>query len=201
MSLVCKPRRLLLPLALVPAVAVAAVAGYARAGQHTGTVTATLRNAHNQEVGRFTLEPSGSGSRITVNVSGLRPGFHGFHFHAVGRCDPTAVDPRTRRRMPFASAGGHHNPGRTHHGDHDGDLPSLLASGGGRAFAQLVTDRVTAEELLAGNGTAIMIHSDRDNFAHIPRRYAFGGRPGPDAETRMTGDAGGRVACGVLRQR
>jgi superoxide dismutase, Cu-Zn family len=201
MRLVRNPRHLLLSLALVPAVAVAAVAGYARAGQHQGTVTATLRNAHLQEVGRLTLEPSGNGSRITVNVSGLRPGFHGFHFHAVGKCDPKAVDPKTGRRTPFASAGGHHNPGRTDHGDHDGDLPSLLAGRGGRASAQFVTDRVTAEELLAGDGTAVMVHSDRDNFAHIPPRYTAGGRRGPDAETRRTGDAGGRVACGVLRQR
>lgn len=200
MSSVRSPRRLLFSLALVPAVAVAAVAGYARAGQHPGTVTATLRNAHNQEVGRFTLEPSGNGSRITVNVAGLKPGFHGFHFHAVGKCDPNAVDPKTGRRMPFASAGGHHNPARTDHGDHDGDLPSLLASHGGRASAQFVTDRVTAEELLAGDGTAVMVHSDRDNFARIPHRYTSGGRPGPDAETRKTGDAGSRVACGVLEK-
>jgi Cu-Zn family superoxide dismutase len=46
-----------------------------------------------------------------------------------------------------------------------------------------------------------MLHDDRDNFAHIPDRYRSerADRPGPDADTLKTGDAGGRYACGVIR--
>ena len=56
------------------------------------------------------------------------------------------------------------------------------------------TSAFSKDDLLAGQGTAIMIHEDPDNFANIPERYA----PAPDATTLATGDAGKRVACGVI---
>jgi Cu-Zn family superoxide dismutase len=44
-----------------------------------------------------------------------------------------------------------------------------------------------------------MIHANADNFANIPGRYTQSdGTQGPDAETMATGDAGKRVACGVI---
>jgi len=53
--------------------------------------------------------------------------------------------------------------------------------------------------VLAGAGTALMIHANSDNFANIPSRYAQSdGTTGPDADTMATGDAGKRVACGVI---
>ncbi len=63
------------------------------------------------------------------------------------------------------------------------------------------TDAFTKDDLLAGAKTAIIIHADADNFANIPpSRYQQinGGAPGPDATTMATGDAGKRVACGVI---
>ena len=51
------------------------------------------------------------------------------------------------------------------------------------------------EDLLDDDGTALMVHSDADNFANIPERYA---PEGPDEDTRSTGDAGSRLACGVI---
>ena len=62
------------------------------------------------------------------------------------------------------------------------------------------TDAFTMDDLLTGEKTAIIIHAGADNFANIPpERYSqTNGTPGPDATTMSTGDAGKRVACGVI---
>ena len=62
------------------------------------------------------------------------------------------------------------------------------------------TDAFTMEELLMGDKTAIVIHAGADNFANIPpdRYTQANGTPGPDQMTMTTGDAGKRVACGVI---
>ena len=65
----------------------------------------------------------------------------------------------------------------------------------------LVPDHLQFGHLLAGEKTAIVIHAGADNFANIPpERYnqVNGGAPGPDEMTMTTGDAGKRVACGVI---
>ena len=59
-----------------------------------------------------------------------------------------------------------------------------------------VTDRFGVADLLADDdGSAVMVHSGPDNYANIPERYA---PEGPDADTLGTGDAGSRLACGVV---
>jgi superoxide dismutase, Cu-Zn family len=86
---------------------------------------------------------------------------------------------------------------------HVGDLPSLFVDDDGRASMAFWTDvrhggparPFDTEDLLDKDGSAVMVHAGRDNFANIPTRYAPGG---PDAMTRATGDAGGRVACAVV---
>jgi Cu-Zn family superoxide dismutase len=62
------------------------------------------------------------------------------------------------------------------------------------------TDAFALDDLLTGEKTAIIIHAGADNFANIPpERYSqTNGTPGPDAMTMSTGDAGKRVACGVI---
>ena len=53
--------------------------------------------------------------------------------------------------------------------------------------------------LTSGSVKALIIHADADNFGNIPGRYSReGGATGPDDTTLATGDAGGRVACGVI---
>jgi Cu-Zn family superoxide dismutase len=84
------------------------------------------------------------------------------------------------------------------HGDHAGDLPPLLVTADGRAYASFATDRFSLDSLRDVDGSAVMVHADRDNLAHIPTRYTVGGVAGPDLTTRNTGDAGARVACGVI---
>lgn len=125
---------------------------------------------------------------LWVQVQGLVPGFHGFHIHSVGTCDPSG-------ERAFASAGGHlHDEGQTH-GQHAGDLPSLLVTESGVAMVVLMTDRFSLNELMDADGSAVIIHAGADNFGNIPAdRYD----PDADETTLNTGDAGGRVGCGVI---
>jgi Cu/Zn superoxide dismutase len=156
---------------------------------------AVLNGVDGKVVGVAALGVDGDGVRIEVSVSGLPEGFHGFHIHATGLCDPG--DPT----QPFTSAGGHLNPALHDHGGHAGDLPSLYVRPDGTARAVMHSDNLAIEKLLEGDGTAVMVHAGPDNFAHIPNRYQSSANllRGADAETNRSGDSGKRVACGVVR--
>ncbi|MCP9271987.1 superoxide dismutase[Cu-Zn] [Mycolicibacterium arenosum] len=136
----------------------------------------------------------------TVATGLLTPGFHGMHIHSVGKCEPNSVAPAGGAPGDFNSAGGHLQvDGRTGH-PMSGDLSSLFVREDGSAELVTTTDAFTAEQLLDGQGTAIMIHEKADNFANIPpeKYQQVNGTPGPDENTLATGDAGKRVACGVV---
>lgn len=146
---------------------------------------AELRNAQGEVVGAVTLTPGPGGVTVTVEAAKLPPGFHGFHLHAVGRCEPPG----------FTSAGGHLNPANAPHPRHAGDLPNLLVNADGTGALTVRTDRFRMDDLFDADGSAFIVHALPDNHAHIPTdRY----RPDPDATTLATGDAGGRIACGVV---
>ena len=147
------------------------------------TAKAELRNAKGEKVGELTLTQEADGMKVAVEASNLPPGFHGFHIHAVGKCEP-----------PFTSAGGHFNPANQNHPNHAGDLPNLLVNADGKASAVLRTARFKVPDLFDSDGSALIIHADPDNHANIAARY----RPDPDAATLGTGDAGGRIACGAM---
>ena len=140
---------------------------------------------------------------ITLDTTGrgaLTPGFHGVHIHSVGKCEANSVAPTGGAPGDFLSAGGHFQaPGHTGE-PMSGDLTSLQVRKDGGALLVTTTDAFTKDELLAGQGTAIIIHAGSDNFANIPwERYTqANGVPGPDQTTMTTGDAGKRVACGVI---
>jgi superoxide dismutase, Cu-Zn family len=155
-------------------------------GRSARVATATLTDETGQKVGRVWMyERRGNDAvQLMIRASDLPPGFHGFHIHTTGRCDaPT-----------FTTAGGHFNPTGATHGDHAGDLPSLLVNADGTATLETATDRFSIADLRDADGSAVIVHSGRDNFANIPERYG-----GPDPETLNTGDAGSRLACGVVR--
>jgi Cu-Zn family superoxide dismutase len=140
---------------------------------------------------------------VTVQTTGLgqlSPGFHGTHIHSVGKCEANSVAPTGGAPGDFLSAGGHYRaPGHT--GDHEsGDLTSLQVRKDGAALLVTTTDAFTKDDLLGGQGTSIIIHAGSDNFANIPpdRYTQVNGAPGPDQTTMSTGDAGKRVACGVI---
>jgi len=158
---------------------------------------ATVRDVNGNSLGTVTLTPVGGKLIVAGRLTGLTAGFHGYHIHSVGICDPRATD-ATGAIVPFASAGPHLNPAATTHGHHAGDLPLLYVSADGVATALTETDAVTLAQIFDADGAAIIIHALPDNYANIPTRYSAAGVPGPDAATLGTGDSGGRVACGLV---
>jgi Cu-Zn family superoxide dismutase len=126
-------------------------------------------------VGWAKLHEDGHG-RVHVNVhaTGLTPGTHGIHVHAVGTCTPS-----------FADAGGHHNPTHAPHGHHAGDLPNLVVNENGKGHLNTKTTRFTlsagATSVFDSNGSALIIHALAD-----------------DGVTNPAGNSGDRIACGVL---
>lgn len=111
-------------------------------------------------------------------VKGLTPGLHGFHIHEFGDLSDGC-----------ASAGGHYNPEGVEHGGlehgHVGDLGNIKADDQGIARFQFKAPRVQLHDVV---GRAIVIHADTDDLGQ-----------GGDEESTKTGNAGDRVACGVIR--
>jgi len=166
-------------------------------------LTAQLKTADGTAVATADIEFTGGFATVTVETTTpgkLTPGFHGLHIHSVGKCEPNSVAPSGGAPGDFLSAGAHfQKAGHTAH-PASGDLASLQVRQDGTAKLVTTTDAFTAEDLLAGPKTAIIIHEKADNFANIPpeRYQQVNGAPPPDAETMATGDAGKRVACGVI---
>lgn len=124
---------------------------------------------------------------ITATVNGLTPGAHGFHLHAVGKCEPD-----------FSAAGGHFDPGPASNTDadanhpfHMGDLPNLVAGADGKATLKTSTTRVTLSagpiSLFDADGSAVIVHGNPDQ--------------GKTGEPKSGLSGGPRVACGVIEKR
>lgn len=145
------------------------------------TAKAELINSKGEKIGTATFTQEAEGVKISLEVSHLPPGTHGFHIHAVGKCEPP----------DFKSAGAHFNPtGKKHglqnpEGPHAGDLPNLTVGPDGTAKVEVVAKQVTLGEgknsLLQPDGTALVIHANPD-----------------DEKTDPAGNAGDRIACGVI---
>ena len=172
--------------ALAAAGATAGAVTAQRGSSDVEVLTATLLDASGKEVANAEFRKSPR-SAVVVNLSGrgLAPGYHGFHVHAVGRCD--APD--------FMSAMGHlKRPGQDH-GSHTGDFPPLFVKRDGTTTARFQTDRFAFGDLRDADGSAVMIHALPDNLGNIPAaRYD----PDVDQTTKDTGDSGPRVACGAV---
>ena len=165
----------------IPAMLVAGV-GF---GQTPSRATATLVNATGVEVGRATIVPTETGTavQITATLTNLPPGTHALHVHTVGKCDPPA----------FTSAGGHFNPtGKQHgkdnpNGPHAGDLPNFEANAKGEGTISYTVPGVTfgegADSLFHAGGTALVVHASADDY-----------------KTDPAGNAGARIACGVIER-
>lgn len=166
-------------------------------------ITTHLRAADGTEVGTATFQFNNGYATITIETTAngeLTPGFHGVHIHKVGKCEPSSVAPTGGAPGDFLSAGGHfQKPGHTGE-PASGDLTSLQVRRDGSAMLMTTTEAFAMEDLLTGEKTAIIIHAGADNFANIPpERYSqVNGAPPPDQTTLATGDAGARVACGVI---
>jgi superoxide dismutase, Cu-Zn family len=174
--------------------------------------TARMKDVDGDFVGVVRLEAKKGGKvEVEAKVNDVVPHdqFHGFHLHTTGKCDPKAVDPATDKVVPFFSAGGHFNPDSDIHSEHAGDFPVLLVMKNGHAKEKFKTDRFRLSQLFDNDGTAVIIHEGRDNYANIPAEAPDGKKRyhshledvfGPDSLTKATGDAGNRFACGVVRK-
>jgi Cu-Zn family superoxide dismutase len=170
---------------LVGTIAFAFVNPFAAASSSTESGKVIINDGSGNAIGTAKFTQVSDGVMVSVSVSDLTPGFHGFHVHATGDCTGPS----------FTSAGGHYDPDTVGHQHHAGDMPVLLVNDDGTAEARFVTDRFTLSELDDADGSALIIHSGPDNYANIPTRYSASG---PDATTLATGDAGTRVGCGII---
>ena len=193
-----------------PSVWTGSPAPSASAGQSEGQaapagdkLTAQLKNASGATVATADFQFSSGFATVTVKTTSpgqLAPGFHGLHIHSVGKCEASSVAPTGGEPGDFNSAGPHFQaPGHSGH-PASGDLTSLQVREDGTAELVTTTGAFTSEDLLAGAKTSIIIHEKADNFANIPaeRYQQTNGTPPPDQATLATGDAGKRVACGVI---
>jgi Cu-Zn family superoxide dismutase len=149
-------------------------------------VTADMVAADGSPAGRVTFTETGGRLTVEAQLTNLPPGFHGFHIHATGKCE--------RGTPPFTSAGGHMVVGQQAHPAHAGDQPVVLVMSDRSADIRFTTDRYKLSDLQVPEGRAVIVHALPDNYANVPTRYVRQ----PDATTLATGDAGDRIACGVV---
>ncbi len=140
-----------------------------------------LKNAKGESVGTATISAAGTGIKIKLNLKDLPPGQHGFHIHQTASCE--APD--------FKSAGGHFNPTNKHHGldnpegPHAGDMQNVTVAANGTAKTTLMDPNASLGDgpnsVFANGGTALIIHEKADDLKSDP-----------------AGNAGARIACGVI---
>jgi len=144
------------------------------------TATATLAPTNgNTAAGTVQFVELGDGSvDVTVNLTGVPAGMHGFHVHEKGDCGDNGN-----------AAGGHFNPtGHQHAGPdaamkHAGDFGNMTADAQGIVSARFNTRSITVSSgTTSAVGRALILHANPDDLA-----------------TQPTGNAGGRIACGVVQ--
>ena len=164
--------------------------------QHADTAGKTTAKAHATIAGEGitgtaelteTSNDTGKEVLITVTVKGVKPGLHGVHLHAIGKCEAPS----------FTAAGGHFDPGPAgntdpdaNHPYHMGDVPNLRVGADGTGTLRARTTRVTISDgplsIFDSDGTAIIIHGNEDQGITGPSKSGVSGGP--------------RIACGVIEK-
>jgi Cu-Zn family superoxide dismutase len=175
-------RKRLIPKFLVTAGAAALLTAAVAMPASAELAHAQLKDTGGKAVGDVDLMQTPAGVLIKLRLSGLSPGEHAFHVHEIGKCDP-----------PFTSAGGHFNPEHHKHGiiagpGHAGDMPNLYVPQSGDLSVEVVNAAITLEKgkpnsVFDSDGSAIVIHAKADDYKSDP-----------------AGNAGDRIACGVIEQ-
>lgn len=146
------------------------------------SASATLSSTSGSTVtGTVQLQQLGDGSvRVTVDLTGVPPGVHGFHIHDKGDCGDNGN-----------AAGGHYNPNATSHGapsadaHHAGDFGNVTADAQGKVQTVFTTRSITvAAGPSSAVGHAVILHANPD-----------------DLVTQPTGNAGARIACGIVQMK
>ena len=199
---------LVLATAVALATAVLVATEVRAAGGARPTARADLALADGTHVGaaRFFDRREHTLVRVAVRLPPDRTAvqaFHGFHVHAndnPANGQGCVADPAASPATWFTSADGHLKAATEQHAHHAGDMPALLLNADGSASAAFTTDRIAPSQLV---GRAVILHADADNFGNVPTgtaatEYTPNSQAGVDA-TLATGNAGARLACGVVR--
>lgn len=149
-------------------------------GSQAKAVAVIASKSDSHVTGAATFSQADGKVTLRLQIEGAEPGMHAIHLHEKGDC--TAPD--------GTSAGGHWNPAHVDHGKwgtspfHRGDIGVFEAGADGKGTLTLTTDLWTIGGAPETDvvGKAVIIHAKTDDFA-----------------TQPTGNAGGRIGCGVVR--
>jgi superoxide dismutase, Cu-Zn family len=153
------------------------VTGLVSSGQEIKAICVLYPTAGNNVSGTITFTSTEKGVKVVVDVQGLTKGKHGIHIHEYGDC--SAPD--------GSSAGGHFNPVGMMHGGpmditrHMGDMGNLEADGAGKAHLEYFDQMISMKGENSIIGKSVILHKNED-----------------DLKTQPAGNAGPRVACGVI---
>ncbi len=151
--------------------------------QETTVAQCILEHSSTVKGSILLIQAPGTATLVKGTITGLTPGLHGFHIHEFGDMSDGCK-----------SMGGHYNPDGVDHGDinegHVGDLGNITADESGTAKFSIEANRVDllGERSVIGRG--FVVHEDEDDLGK-----------GGDAESLKTGNAGERLACGVITLR
>jgi len=147
-------------------------------GKPSPTASGSFMDAEGRTVGQVRLQQTPRGVLLKIDLTNATPGIHAIHMHEVGRCDAPSFESAGAHLDTAAHKHGFMNPA----GQHTGDLPNLEVPATSKLSVEYAMDGVTVESgarsLLDADGSALVIHAGKDDYASDP-----------------AGGSGDRLAC------